>query len=412
MMRIIILNSIDKLKIKNKVNVAKIFSYFFPFLLIFTQYKYYSINIGLLILYFLTSILFFQKQILKIQPLFLLFNLSVFTLVIIDILFYESMFHASWPYYFSGLLLLFSIFISSQSLDYSSIFKMYKLLGLVATYIIIFQGIELYLFSINIAPINILPLPTNTAYLWVYSSRPSGLFTEPQLYSTFVLPLFLHSLLMRNWRISLILLFGILISGSTYGVLISITLILWTRIQIKDILSIRFLLVVFTGVSIIILILFNSSLLNTMTDKLLNTNLMEDIRVGKAIYLVKEMSFSELLIGVDSTIEEMVSENINNFPWMYRYIENSSRLLYYLSGFFGLLLHYGIVPFGIFIILLVTIYFKGNIYQRGMALIIFMHSLSATILFNGYYVFLFTLLFLDTPFGLSKIKFMKIKFKD
>lgn len=389
----------------SKIKVSQLVTVCLPLLFVFAQYKFFSINIGFLLLQMVSFVAFICKPELRIEKNFLLFILSIYLVVFFSYFYSGMIYNGTIFYYASGLLLVFVVLIMSSYANLSKMYDWYKLVGGFITVVVFFQGVYILITGSELAPIRLLPVSQDIERVWLPSPRPSGFFSEPQLYASFVLPLFLLSVLKKDYLLCFLLLLGILVSGSTYGLMIALVLSFWLVLRNGHLTNVKswFGLLFLSG--IFISIFFSTGLFDSAYEKLLRTDITQGIRVAKSPILFWEMSFVEKIIGMRSSVEDFIRVNINSFLWLAPYVEADSHLLGYVTGLFGLGIYFGIVPMLLYMWFLIRSFLKGDKFQQGMVIIILLHSISATILFNAYFVFFFVLLFSFSYDGSSKLRY-------
>lgn len=399
------------IQIRNKMIISfpKLISFIFPLFLILAQYKFFNINLGFIIVQGLSALILISTCKLKVQKHFLIFISSVFIAVFFSMFLYGKMYHGTIFYYINGLLLCLVVIAFSAHIKFASLNRTLLIIGGGVTFIVICQGVYMAVSGAEMAPIKILPVTSAQQRLWENAPRPSGVFTEPQLYASFILPLFLLTVLKKNFIMSFIFMLGILLSGSTYGVMVIFSLVVWLLITSGRLTSFKVWVLIFICVFILAIIFYTTGAFDKTLEKLARTDITQGIRVAKAPLLFLEMSYSEKIFGMESTVGNFINQHINAFPWLLPYLTNGSHLLDYVTGLFGLAIYYGIVPMVFFLWMLIALLVKGDQFQQGMAIIILLHSVSATILFNGYFVYFFVLLFAKSFDGNSKVKYWNFK---
>lgn len=389
---------------KSKISIALIVSF-----LLLAQYKFSAINLGYILCQLAAITILVSDLSARVEKRFLVFLLSVYGCLVFSIILYKDIYHGTIFYYINGLSLVLVVAMFSNHIRISHLYTAYLVSGLLFTLIVYLQSAYLITTGNPVAPLRLLPVSPESMRLWEMSPRPSGVFTEPQLYASYVLPLFLLSVLKRRFISSFILLLGILISGSTYGLLIIAVLLLWLLVINGYLTRIKSWIGGLLMCCVLIVLYVNSNLLDNTVEKLMSTDFTEGIRVAKAPLLFWEMSIFEKLFGMGSTVEAFIRNHIYEFPWLLPYVKANHHLLGYVTGLFGLGISFGIIPMVLFLYMLANSYLKGDKFQKGMSIILFLHSISATILFNGYFVFFFTLLFAKSYDGSSKLRYWKFK---
>jgi hypothetical protein len=391
------------------IYASKLISLIFPFFLILAQYKLANINMGYILVQGLAAVILISNFKFRVQKHFLVFISSIFVAVIFSMYLYGKMYHGTIFYYLNGILLFLVVIVLSSYIKFSSLYRMLLVVGVFATLLVLIQGVYITVSGSEVAPIKLLPVTADLQRLWVAAPRPSGVFTEPQLYASFILPLFLFAVLKKKFILSFVFMLGILLSGSTYGIIVVFALVVWLVITSGRLTSIKAWMLICSCVFFLAIIFYTTGMFDKSLEKLARTDISQGIRVAKAPMLFLEMSFSEKIFGMESTVGDFISQHINVFPWLLRYLVNDSHLLNYVSGLFSLAIYYGVVPMILFLWMLIMTYIHGDRFQQGMVIVVFLHSLSATFLFNGYFVYYFVLLFANSFDGTSKVRYWSFK---
>ncbi len=392
-----------------KLNVAKFISFIFPLFLILAQYKFINLNLGFVLFQGCMIVILLLHFHFKVHRIFFIFLFLIFFMIMVSTLKYESMYHGTVFYYINGFFLFMVVVVFSTHIKLDYLYLPYMTVGVLITLVVLLQGGYMAISGIEVAPVKLLPITADQERLWAKAPRPSGFFTEPQLYASFILPLFLLTALNKKYYLSFILVLGILFSGSTYGVMVILVLIAWLFISSERPINIKVWGLLLIFVILLSVIFYTTGFFDKTIEKLIKTDVTQGIRVAKAPILFLEMSLSEKVLGMGSTVGDFINQHINAFPWLLPYLESDSHLLEYVTGLLGLAIYYGLLPMLGFLWMLKEFFFKGDRFQQGMIIIIFLHSISATILFNGYFVFFFILLFAKSFDGTSKVKYWKFK---
>jgi len=391
------------------ISVSTLLSLIFPMFLVLAQYKFFNFNLGFVLVQGVAAIILISTLKLKVEKNFLIFISSVFTAVILSMFLYGEMYHGTIFYYVNGLLLCLVVIAFSSSIKFTSLYRTLLIMGGGITFIVICQGAYMAVAGVELAPIKLLPVMSAQQRLWEVAPRPSGVFTEPQLYASFILPLFLLAVLKKNFIMGFVFMFGILLSGSTYGIMVIFSLVAWIFASSGRLTSFKYWGGICICVILLAAIFYTTGVFDKALEKIARTDITQGIRVAKAPLLFLEMSFHEKIFGMESTVGDFINQHISAFPWLLPYLANGSHLLDYVTGLFGLAIYYGVVPMILFLWLLIVSFIKGDKFQQGMAIIILLHSISATILFNGYFVYFFVLLFANSVDGNSKITYWNFK---
>jgi len=329
----------------------------------------------------------------KTDKLFLVFILSIYLIVLAKAIVLRDLLTANRNYYLMGVLLSLCAVVFSSRINIDEFYKKYRVLCLVASLAVIIQGLYMAATGELLVPLQLMPTEKEEQGLWIEASRASGFFTEPQLYASFILPGIALALEKKEEKVAAILICGILISGSTYGIAIAGALLISSMTISRGKSAGYAAFVVLIALFVAVLVTSqHTDLFDPAIEKILRTDLATNIRMANAPAVFYHMSLTEKLFGLNMSLDDFIRRNAVLMPWLYDYMEVQSDGLTYVSGFFGLGVVYGVLPMILFILLLTKYFLHGSRFQRNMAIVIMLHSLSATILFNGYFVFFFSLL--------------------
>lgn len=285
-----------------------------------------------------------------------------------------------------------AILILSKYISKEALFKSYMTITTFAVVVLYYQSALSYIAGIQVAPLNLLPVSPEDAYLWEADIRPSSIFTEPQLYCSFVLPMLLLAFVRRHYIRVLLLTISIMLSASTFGIASIFVLASWLAISGKF--SIKRLFIASLCLAVFVYGLFSLDVFQVAVDKINRTDISTEIRVAKGIIIYDHMSWPNKLMGIPESVDEYIYRNINDFPFIQVYLNNESeRLVGYVTTTFGILINYGVVPFILIAVFLTAAYRRMNDhFGRGLIALIVLHSFAATIMFNFLYFFYYVLL--------------------
>ncbi|WP_210442903.1 hypothetical protein [Vibrio crassostreae] len=363
--------------------------------LIFDQFTMYGgLTLGIFFLLILVFIILLQEGKgfeIKSNKYFLCFMFVIYFSMLVSGLRNESLIHGTGAYYIRGVILVLGVLIIAQRLNLNRSLRVFNLFGLLCATVVLCQALYILISKNPVSPVNILPIPLEQQRLWANSFRASGVFSEPQLYATYMIPLIIVNVIFNKWKIAMYFSISVLASGSTYGFAIILILLGWVFFY-RGFYKSRRLIYMLPLFLILVLGLLSSGIFDEGIKKLFSTNLMADIRVGKGLLIFYEMNAVEKLFGLDVSVSDYVRENIVQFPTLLPYLLEESHLLNYISGFWGIVIHYGLISLIPFILFMCHTYFNGDFYKKAMVIFIIAHSLSATMMLNGYFVYLFILL--------------------
>lgn len=289
------------------------------------------------------------------------------------------------------LFMFFSLFILIFSLhiDQRNFFKAYYVVGLVCSIIVIYQFIMANIFGVMQNAIQILPVAEENQHYWIENSnRVSGLFTEPQGYCSYILPLLAYLIFSYKFKSALLISIAIFASTSSQGIILMV--IVWGYYFViygkntvnkyrKSIIACFFALVAFC-------ILIRIEQFSFIFEKIKSINIFAyDIRLTKGFQIYFAMPWVDKIKGIGfGNLTEYLKNGNFDFFWMpltrtvlFGYITTMSQVLVSF-GFFGFLLYLNV--------------FRKNKASKSelgrvILLLIFISSFTQTILFNAWYLF-------------------------
>ena len=393
-----------------KLNISSLISYFIPFLIILSQYKLIgNVSYGILIIVIFTFLIVISDRFtLYFNKLMLALIISM--LVSTFLMFFRSQeFHqAQLNYLIMGLAHVIVISTCVRYVNFNIIYKSYKFVGLVSIIILIYQSFIIYVLGQSIAPISILPIADSDIRLWQPALRPSAIFTEPQAFCSFMLPLLIFARSKNDNLLSILIIISVILSGSSFGILSLLFLFAFfffsKNTSNKNKLSVMFILLPLA------VVLVSSSFMDSAIDKILNIDVTNQIRISKGFEIYSDMNFTEKLLGLDISVEAYVKNDISKYPWAFNYINSDvEHLLNYVTTFSGVFVSYGLIPGILFSILLFLNHYNSIGMAKQMSLLIILMSFTATLLFNVWFVFYY-ILYYAMKLDSSDKDFVKVKF--
>lgn len=224
--------------------------------------------------------------------------------------------------------------------------------------------------------------------------RPSAFFSEPAHYAEFCLPVFAYHLLNKNIWIALLLAFGVIISGSTTGLLclgvVAISVLLFEHKGAvgrgRRILTALGIVILF-GAGYLTMDNYFPEIMAFQFGKLENTDASDSARLLGPVPILLNFDISEWLfgIGMGNKVEYIKAFHIP-VPILDGGFEDSMT-----NTIFSLLIYFGIIGFIVFLIFFVRLYrkcCKGS--NVTYILLMFTLFFSANFIFAGnllYYMF-------------------------
>ncbi|XVH58077.1 hypothetical protein RYX27_17855 [Providencia hangzhouensis] len=377
-----------------KLKINYLVSSFIPILIILSQYKIIGhLSVGIFIIFIITALIIISDSFyFRMHKLTLFLVLSMILSTMLFFFRTQTFNSAQVNFLIMGVAHIIMISTCIKNVNYQIMYKTYKIIGIICILIIIYQSIVLYVFGKPVAPISILPIAESDIRLWQPALRPSAIFTEPQAYCSFILPLLILARSENDNVLSGFIIASIILSGSSFGILSLAILLLYLflseRKNIKSMLSMLLFIIP------LILVLISSPFMDSAIDKISKIDITNQIRLSKGFEIYFDMSVSEKFFGLDSSIEEYIKNNIGNYPWAFNYLNSDlEHLLNYVTSFSGTFVSYGLIPGILFTLLIFSNYYRTSGVARQMSILIILMSFTATLLFNAWFVFYYILLF-------------------
>lgn len=267
--------------------------------------------------------------------------------------------------------------------------KAYYIVGMICSAIVIYQFILANFIGIPQSSIQILPVAEENQHFWIgNSSRVSGVFTEPQGFSSYILPLLVVLIFRYKFVSAIFVSLAIFSSSSSQGIILAA--IVWIYYLVvyekKVVLKVlRILLIAAVGITGLV-VLSRIPKLSFIIEKILSINIFTyDIRLTKGFQIFFAMPFADKIVGIGTgNLRGYLLNGNFDFFWMplTRY-----ELFDYITTMSNVLVSFGVFGF----LLYLNIFRKNckniNEIAKMVLLLIFISSFSQTILFNAWFVF-------------------------
>lgn len=390
----------------------KIVSYLIPISLILSPFaileKFYSVGLILLLIYGCFSITF-MKNAIKLPKYLMAFIICYVSIYSINVLRTGGSSLNILNFVIGSVLSLFYLSTLIGGFEFKKFYPVYKIITYIVSIVLIVQSFGLFLFDIPAIPINLLPVPEADYNFWDYfkGERPSGFFSEPQAFCSFVIPCFVFSLYRKEFLTSGLIFFAILLSTSTLGLAVSLIILIYfltsgTKISIAT--KMGFII---GGVAIFFTLL-HLGLLDTSIDKLKSTPLENNIRLVRGFYIYSNFNSIDKLFGISYDLQSYVLENVKE-SWVSLYVNaNLKQLLGYTTSFSGLLIQFGILSFILYIFFLIDCYRNASDEIKMLVIVTFILCFVQTIIFNAWFIFYMSII-LGSNYERGTSKFLVFK---
>lgn len=265
----------------------------------------------------------------------------------------------------------------------TSLYKVYSIVGIVALIILYIQWLMLFTNNILPTPIKLLPVSSDTYHAWQGAYyRPSSLFSEPQGYASYMLPLLIMSLNKKNIIFSLLIILSIIFSGSTTGIILSGVVLVYYLFHMK---KHRALTIPIIGFFSIIIYMQSTDVFSSQRSKIAAINYENDIRLVKGFQIFSIFNNTEKLLGIGYGPNK-ISE-FNSYHRRQLLNKNIIDLGGYVTTVSGILISYGIIAGMIFFLVLYRMYKYEDTSLRIFLIVILIASFGQTLLFNAIFLF-------------------------
>ena len=267
--------------------------------------------------------------------------------------------------------------------------KIYYIVGVICSVAVIYQFIMANVFNVPQSSIQFLPVAEVNQHFWISNSnRVSGLFTEPQGFCSYILPLLAILVFGRKFKSALFISVAIFASTSSQGIILLV--FIWGCYFLfdgKDTVNKYIRLMLISILAILLLVLLSRmTIFAFIFDKIREINIFGyDIRLTKGFQIFCAMPVLDKITGIGFGNLELYLRSGNfNFFWMEL---TRPELFAYITTMSNIFVSFGI--FGAFFYLNV---FRRNIVNcsavsKIILLLIFISSFTQTILFNAWFIF-------------------------
>lgn len=282
-----------------------------------------------------------------------------------------------------------SIIATLGLVEKKSFFCAYYLCGMLFSMIVFFQFIMANIYGIPQSSIRILSVAAEDMHFWIQnSSRVSGVFTEPQGYCSYIMPLLILLLFKRKFISAIFITIAIFTSTSSQGIILSICV--WSYYLIiyeKDIFKrfFRLNLWVLFGIPAVIA-LGTIPVFAPIIDKITSINLFSyDIRLTKGFQIYFTMPVMDKISGIGfGNLRDYLLNNDFNFFWL---ALTRDELIAYITTMSSVLVSFGIIAFLLYLNIFLQNRKSVMPDAKLILLVIFISSFTQTILFNAWYIF-------------------------
>lgn len=350
------------------------------FLPIYSVLTYYTLpvvgSVGqvILLIYVLLFFLIYRNMHYRIPKFLLLFVAFVIPIQLIVFYFVGGL-NASRI--INILMIVFYLLVlSCFRINIDGLYKVYKIFALFACIMIIIQFVQIHFLNAVVHQIMLLPIERPEAW---YSEgiRPQGIFPEPQVFATFVLPILVLVLCKSEYIWALFFTFSILASTSSLGILCAAGIwmyyVFFSEIRMEKKIIIMILIII--GASSFI----QMPLFNYAVEKITSTDFTNNVRLTRGFSIYAKLPILNKLfgIGVNNLAYYQSSGQIVLNDYMSLAMRNSS----YITTMSELLINYGLFATVIYLNFLYNLFKNSDC--SLLVILLFILSFAQTILFSG-----------------------------
>lgn len=364
-------------------NSYSFYDWFIPIFYIFAQYGYGFLNVGTILLISYTIYSFIKVRNWVISKPLLFFTFVISFIQITNMLFRGYLEIVNFNTWIMPLISLLIVFTAINKINYNRLYIVYKYVGILSMIILYFQWFMYMFLNIIPTPVKILPESTDIYYNFTQSIiRPSSLFSEPQAYASFMIPLLVMALEREKKIFSLFIILSIFFSGSTLGIFlcsfISIYYIFLSKRQILTKISIVFFIL-----SVGYFWLY-SEYFSLQQAKINSINFENDIRIIKGFQIFSTFNSIDILFGIGDGAKILSDYNsINHIKLGTKNIFDYSSYITTVSNNF---VSYGLIGGVMFLWMMIRFYKYEDKTKRLFLFVIIIASFGQTLLFNGFFL--------------------------
>lgn len=266
---------------------------------------------------------------------------------------------------------LLAIFMCTiDYLDKEALYKACKLVGTFATIFLFYQFIAYYLLGqVVYGSLPLLTINSEIGFRSIEWGRPTSFFYEPAHYVIYIAPVYVMSMIKKEYRFSLLFMLGLLLSTSSTGLIMALFLPVFIFMTGTQKALLRNISLVVLG--LIVLIFISDNFYDMLFTKISPEGLMKDIRVFGSLEYFKYLKEQEWLFGVGFN-------RLSEFMMHQSY----SAVKNYANAYLFAFLSFGVVGGLIWIGYNLSLYFRIAPGCKIMFVILVLISMSDQILFG------------------------------
>lgn len=364
-----------------KENSLKFLSVVFPWLSLFVMYYIGPLSIANWVCFLCIFCCIIQnKGLIRIKNRdYLYFFLAISTIHFLSLFTHAENKSFLTNYLFCTLLTSLCILLFPEHIDFILMYKSYKIAGAVAVISILFQSIQVYVLKQYVIPILFFPRLVAEPNIALHAlKRPMGLFSEPQAFVSFILPLLILLINKKEWKYIIIIVFSIMLSTSTSGIILSAVIAFSWIMLSKE--KVKYKTVAVILFAVFIILFLTTDVFSFAYQKLLDVDISDNMRITNGLKMFATLPDMDMLLGIGG----------GNIAY---YFYESSFESIYASSFAKNLIEFGIVGGFVTLAFLVTQFRKKSILFKIFLIYFIAASFSQTIYFNNWHILTFVVMY-------------------
>ena len=286
----------------------------------------------------------------------------------------------------SIVLMYLGIVVLANFISEEYIYRVLKVFGVISILGIFYHFIMIYFFNTPVSSIT-LGGGNLIGYEDRVHMRPVSFFSEPQAFSSFIMPFLFLAIKRKDLFWAIIITFSIVLSTSIQGMCISS--ILWFVFLLKHKIYQQII-----SFSILITVYFFFSLTQSFSfteNKISSFDITSDVRITRGFLIYNTMSAKKKAFGVGfgmDNVKNYAQSKDDILEWSY-----GNDRAGYTSGVSGLLVQFGYVGCALYFLLLFKLYTNSQKENKIFIILILASSFSQNLLFNSWFFYFFVFYF-------------------
>lgn len=275
-----------------------------------------------------------------------------------------------------SMIIVYLVILSYFQVNVDGLFKIYKLFAIFASITILIQFVQIHFFNQIVHQIMLFPMERPMGW-YNEGLRPQGVFPEPQVFATFMLPILVLVLRKSEYISAIFFTIAIFASTSSLGILCAAAVwgyhVFFSEISITKKIALILLIAIGT------ITLTQTSLFEYGINKITSTNFTNNVRLTRGFTIYSKLPIINKLfgIGVNNLAYYQESGQIILNDYMSIAMRNPS----YVTTMSDLLIGFGLFATLLYLLFLFNLFWNSDC--RLLVILLFVLSFAQTILFSG-----------------------------